>query len=311
MNNYIDADSLLYRASHIVCCKDDALAEAEAIETDEEDCDIDLGVATANDDLEAMAKVFHSMVREIEEAVDADALAKGYEISNHIVVLTVKTSHDICNGMANNFRYDEMASVEDENVKGYKANRAGMPVPEGLNELYEYVFKLKGTVIKEGIEADDYVVRKGLDGHIVSALDKDVVYSVPYAYNYGKKEWADTTPEERRLWFWTQCITGDSSDGLRGVYRVGAKGAEKLLKDLDTMTDFEAWKLVVSTYYGKGQTLEEAIATARCVSMTQWTEENGLVLWTPPRRDGRITVPTHNPKGQPQWKYEDTGEEVV
>ena len=285
MKNYIDADSLLYRAAHIVCCKDDALAEAEAIEADADDCEINLGEATANDMLDGMARVFHSMVKEIEEAVQEDASAKGYVMEETIIVLTVKPKLDCCKGLEDNFRYHIMQSVEDEAVKGYKANRAGMAVPEGLNDIYTYVAGLANCIIVGGIEADDYCVRKGLDGNLVSALDKDVVYSVPYAYNYGKKEWIDTTPEERRLWFWTQCITGDSSDGLRGVYRVGAKGAEKLLKDLDNMTDYEAWKLVVTTYYGKGQTLDEAVATARCVSMTQYTDEHGLVLWTPPTKE--------------------------
>lgn len=286
-NNYIDADSILYRASHIVCCKDDALAEAEAIDTDGEDCDINLGEATSQDMLDGMTRVFHSMVKEITDEVDADAKAKGYEIDNHIVVLTVKPKLAVCNGLEDNFRYDVMDSVTDEAVKGYKENRKGMEVPEGLDDIYEYVAKLPYTIIGSGIEADDICVRMGLEGHIVSALDKDVVYSVPYAYNYGKKEWVETTAHERRLWFWTQCITGDSSDGLRGVYRVGAKGAEKLLADLENISDYEAWKIVVKTYYSKGQTLDEAVATARCVSMTQWTQDKGLVLWTPPTKDNQ------------------------
>ena len=200
------------------------------------------------------------------------------------VVLTVKSGAKACDGMLPNFRYAVMDSVEDENVKGYKANRAGLPVLEGLVELFDYVATLPYVVLLPEIEADDYCVRRGLEGHIVAALDKDVVYSVPRAYNYGKEEWVSTTAESRRLWFWTQCITGDSSDGLRGVYRVGAKGAEKALAKLDTMTEYEAWVTVLKLYLMKDQTKEEAIATARCVSMTQWTEEKGLVLWETPTR---------------------------
>ena len=283
MNNIIDADSLLYRASHIACCKDNELAEAEAIETDDTEEDIDLGTNTQTeiDILMQMVKIFHSMLNEIVKEVDSK-----YDIEKHIIVLTVKPKLECCSGMLDNFRYEVMNSVEDEAVKGYKHNRRGMEVPEGLNDLYEYVYGLEQTICISAIEADDYVVRKGLEGHMVSALDKDVIYSVPLAYNYNKFEYIENTKEESRRWFWTQVITGDGGDGIRGIYRVGAKGADKMLEGMESMTDFDIWKLIVTKYYEKGQTLAEAIATARCVSMTQWTEENGLVLWTPPTKEG-------------------------
>ena len=282
ISNYIDSDSLLYRASHIACCKDNELAEAEAIEVDGADEDIELedNNQTDVDILLTMVRIFHSMVNEVTKEVDSK-----YDIEKHHIVLTVKPKLDCCVGMADNFRYDVMNSVEDEAVKGYKHNRKGMEVPTGLDDLYEYVMGLENTICIGGIEADDYVVRKGLEGHMVSALDKDVKFSVPLAYDYNKFEYVESTPEEIRRWFWTQVITGDSGDGLRGVYRVGAKGAEKMLEGMEAKSDFDIWKLIVTKYYEKGQTLDEAIATARAVNMTQWTEENGLVLWTPPKKD--------------------------
>ena len=89
--------------------------------------------------------------------------------------------------------------------------------------------------------------------------------------------------EEIAFFPYYQTITGDSSDGLRGAYRIGDKGARKALEGL---TDpLAMWKAVVTCYYTKDQTLEEAIATYRCVSMTQWTPENGLVFWQPPKKE--------------------------
>jgi len=345
MNLYIDADSLLYRASHLVCCKDDnALAEAQAlaedvegiytvaleygssqgerdvgnithtdvtpirasndkeahekfakmyglpntgyvvtltVELDEED--IELEPATAEDTLGGMKRIFHSMVNEIVEAVNVDADAKGYTIDDVFTVLTVKPKLDCCKNMADNFRYNIMEGVQDEKVKGYKANRAGMPVPDGLNDIYEYVFGLDDTICVSGVEADDVCVYYGQNGHMVAALDKDVLGSLEYAYNYGKKEWIENYPEDIKIFPYFQTITGDSSDGLRGVYRVGAKGAEKALLNIP-LDDYELWKAVVKQYYLKEQSLEEAIATMRSVSMTQWTPDNGLVLWTPPTK---------------------------
>ena len=158
-----------------------------------------------------------------------------------------------------------------------------MAVPDGLNDIYEYVYRLDGTVCESGIEADDYCVHHGRKGDIICALDKDVLGSLEYAYNYGKKEWIENYPEEIRLFPYLQTIMGDTSDGLRGVYRVGAKGAEKALAEVDT--PYQAWSAVVKQYALKDQSIEEAIATMRCVRMSQWSEEHGLVMWTPPTKE--------------------------
>jgi len=285
---YIDSDSLLYRAAYINNNKDEALDEAMNIATDE-DAELDLEDATESDSMQGMINTFNGMVKEIVDEVEDDSIAKGYDMERNelgeiepILVITVKGSSDRCDNLADNFRYEIMEAVEDPDVKAYKHNRQGMEVPDGLLEIYNYVYDLENCICVGGIEADDVVVHHGLQGHIVAALDKDVLYSLPYAYNFGKMEWVEYTEDERRLWFYGQIVTGDSSDGLRGAYRVGQKWVEKNL--LDTDSELELWTKIVTAYYGKEQTLEEAIATARCVSMTQWTPENGLVYWQPPKR---------------------------
>jgi hypothetical protein len=262
---------------------DQALKEAEAIETDGDE-DIELDTADSVDTLIAMTKIFHSMANEI-----VDAVRLKHDIEYVIYVLTVKPKLACCNSLEDNFRYFAMSNTGDPVVKGYKSNRAGMEVPEGLNDIYEYVFNLPATICVSGIEADDVCVYKGRQGHIVAALDKDVLGSLVYAYNYGKKEWVEHTEEEVAKFPFLQTIMGDSSDGLRGVYRVGAKGAEKALADIDHTDEYAMWVAVIKQYYLKDQSLEEAVATMRCVRMDEWTEEKGLVLWTPPSRDRECT----------------------
>jgi len=278
----IDSDSILYRSAYINNHKDDALEEALAL--DDGGDELDLETAEATDVLDAMAKTFHSMVNDIVREVQVDAKAKGYEVDpTPVLVLTVKGSSDRCDDLEDNFRYEVMNSVEDPEVKGYKHSRSKTTVPDGLLDIYNYVSDLPNAICVGGVEADDVCVYYGLQGHIICALDKDVLQSLPYAYNFGKKQWVEYTDDERRLWFYTQIVTGDSSDGLRGAYRVGAKWCEKNL--LATDTEAELWTKVVKAYYTKGQTLEEALATARCVSMTQWTPETGLVYWKPAKKE--------------------------
>jgi len=304
---YIDSDSLLYRAAHLAGHSDKDLSEAEAIEEDGDDLGLEDAVET--DSLADMKRIFHSMAREIIKAVMDDSVAKGYAVNPEpTYVLTVKGKLEICSALSDNFRYDIMTDVEDPAVKGYKSNRAGMEVPDGLNEIYEYVFNLEETICIGGVEADDVCVYYGRQGHIVAALDKDVLGSLEYAYNFGKFEWVENTPEEIMKFPYFQTITGDTSDGLRGVYRVGKVGANKALAGCTT--HYDMWKAVVMQYVLKDQTIEEAIATMRCVLMNQWSPENGLVYWQPPKRDIN-TVQTFNadPKA-PQWKDEETGKEI-
>ena len=278
MDLYIDADSIIYRAAHLSGKNDDALTEALAIVDDDSE-EVALIEADIDEENYLAKKVFHSMVAEIIGAVEEDGVAKEYLIDKIVLVVTVKPSLSICSDLENNFRYGIMDSVADPAVKGYKANREGMAVPDGLNELYEYVYDLPQTICIGGVEADDVVVHFGRAGHMVAALDKDVLGSLNYAYNFGKKEWVENTPLEVLQFPFIQTITGDTSDGLRGVYRVGIKGAKKALQDITDVR--ELWRQVMLQYADKEQSRDEAIATMRCVRMDQWTPRGGLNLWNP------------------------------
>lgn len=277
---YIDADSIIYRAAHLSSAPSDMPELPEEGEGEE----IDLADSiNQTEQLDEAIRIFNSMVREIVIAVEDDSHYKKYEVDlNPILVITVKTSLDVCEGLEPNFRYKVMEAIEDEAVKGYKANRVGMDVPDGLNDLYTHVFNMDNSLCVSGVEADDVVVYYGNQGHIVVALDKDVLGSLEYAYNFGKKIWVENSAYEVAIFPYYQTITGDSSDGLRGAVKIGPVGANKALHG--KKTELELWTAVVTAYFSKGQSLEEAIATMRCVNMNQWTPENGLVLWNPPAR---------------------------
>jgi len=268
----IDADSLIYRACHVCQTADE---ELEGLEDGSSE-DIDL---PESDEFKDFHTTFHSMVKEIT----SDLERQGEEWDDVELVITVKNSSDLCSNMSPNFRYEVMESVEDVNVKGYKANRSGMEVPYGLLELYDYVFQLENSICESAIEADDYCVYMANQGHLVCALDKDVLGSIELGWNYGKKEWIENTREDINRFPFYQTLTGDSSDGLRGAFRIGPKKADAILEGLTE--PYDMWKAVVRTYFEKDQTLEEALATMHCVRMDMWTPEKGLVMWEPPKKE--------------------------
>ena len=256
MEIFIDADSLIYQAASRYSA---GMKEASAIEGD------DLGLEEVANT--SMTKYFDDLVANIEKATGMEAN----------LVISVKPRLECCKGMADNFRYAVMEDVAP-GVKGYKHNRAGMPVPDSLDEMYEYVFSK--AVCIPGIEADDYCVFMGRQGYNIAAIDKDVIQSLPKAYNYKKKEWVTNSIKSIAKWPYFQTLAGDSADGLRGVVGIGPKKAEKKLEGLTT--DKEMWLAVVQTYFYADQTIAEAIGTMQCVRMDQWTPEDGLILWTPP-----------------------------
>lgn len=268
----IDADSLIYQSCFNTACSVDELPE------DEQADEVDLPTSV-NEALEESIRAFQAKVNEIVYSV-----ATRYKDidTEPIIVITVKEGSEKCKHLEPNYRYSVMQGVEDIDVKGYKAKRREQEIPEGLLELYNWVYDQPNTICEGGVEADDVCVYMGSQGHLVCALDKDVIGSLPEAYNYGKKEWTSRTELEIRQFPYLQTIMGDASDGLRGVFKVGIKGAEKAIKNKET--DIEMWTAVVTEYFKKGQTLEEAVATMLCVRMDMWTPDDGITYWTPPKK---------------------------
>lgn len=89
--------------------------------------------------------------------------------------------------------------------------------------------------------------------------------------------------------FWTQCLTGDATDGFPGVPGIGPKKAEKILvnalKHNDPATAWTAILAAYERYYGdEGE--QHALTQARVARICRHTDfdfEKGQVkLWTPP-----------------------------
>lgn len=114
--------------------------------------------------------------------------------------------------------------------KAYKANRSTMVHPKFLQYCKDYLAQTYGAVSITGFEADDCIAT---DMEKTKALhcgvDKDLLQISGRHYNYVKKEWADVTPEEAHITLYRQILTGDTSDNIKGLPRVGDKKAAALV----------------------------------------------------------------------------------
>lgn len=226
MELILDLDSLLYKAAfscekrirHVTKGRE-AIAnfqyakDLKAFLATREDAD-DLVVKEQHwaDSEESALKLSDILLRQIKDAVPHDEF-----------IMFV--------GGNNNFRFDIFPE--------YKANRAKAAKPVHLAAITNHV-KALGAITPEGYEADDAVTIRAW-GHIrentefvVAAIDKDLNQIPGWRFNYGTFDKPyEITPYEADLSFYSQLLTGDTSDNIPGIKGVGPVGAAKLLAECD------------------------------------------------------------------------------
>lgn len=116
----------------------------------------------------------------------------------------------------------------------YKGNRKAEK-PKFYQELRDFIIdEMDGVMSPEGYEADDYIgcnVNKKTD--IIVTIDKDLMMIPALAhYNFVKDELVKV--KRPYYYFWSQMLTGDVSDNIIGLDRIGPKKAEQLLEGAKT-----------------------------------------------------------------------------
>lgn len=212
------------------------------------------------------------------EAVDASLgrLAETLKLDKMILALSG----------ANNFR--------KEVFPAYKANRAGKPKPALLKPLREHVEENYATKCKPGLEADDVLglmaTRVTADRIIVASDDKDL-RQIPgrlYVPRTGERLHISGADADRA--FYTQCITGDVTDGYPGAYRVGPQS--RYVQALRRRTTGRGmWAVVLAAYRHAvercgADRVADPLSQARCARILRWSdwdEGNAKAkLWEPP-----------------------------
>lgn len=170
-----------------------------------------------------------------------------------------------------NFRY-----LIDTNYKATrKKHHAEREIPF-IKEIREHLIKNYKNVLSVPLfEADDLVYAlyayysKKRVPFVVSSIDKDVLNSIEGEhYNYKKNAWHETSPATALKFKYIQCLSGDNTDNIRGLPKVGPKTAEKLLSDCPT-DGVSLRKRVVSIYKEYGFSEKDFIQTLRLVSLEQ------------------------------------------
>jgi DNA polymerase-1 len=110
----------------------------------------------------------------------------------------------------------------------YKANRTATK-PKHLQFLRDYLVESWQGTVAEKMEADDYLGINQHESSIICSIDKDLLQVPGKHYNFVKKEFYEVDEETGFRNFYTQLLTGDTSDNIKGIAGIGPVKAKKAL----------------------------------------------------------------------------------
>jgi DNA polymerase-1 len=237
----IDADLYLYRAA--------AAAENET--------DWGNDIFSLSTDLKEAKEIFTNQVENFKKELKVDQVL-------------------MCISSTTNFR----KSV----YKPYKSGRKKVRKPVGHAALVTWCKETYPSIVQETLEADDVMGILASDPNaqakrIIVSDDKDMKTIPGQLYRPFDGELFEITLQEADRHFYTQCLTGDTTDGYPGLPGVGPVKANKILGSRPD------WSLVQNAYTKAGLNQGEALDQARCARIlrfTDWDFTNDKVkLWSP------------------------------
>lgn len=134
-----------------------------------------------------------------------------------------------------NFRFEVAKTTP------YKGNRKDVVKPTNLPEARQHLIDKWGAVVSQGEEADDLIgiasARGDPETTVICSQDKDFLTINSWMFNFVTGTWKYSTTVDAVRYFYSQVLTGDRADNILGLFRIGPKKAEGILKGLTTEED--------------------------------------------------------------------------
>ena len=150
-----------------------------------------------------------------------DSILENTESSNYKLFLTGK----------DNFR-DKIATTVP-----YKGNREGRK-PKLYSEIREHLVMHKGAIVINGMEADDAMSLNQTDSTVICSIDKDLDMVPGEHYNFVKETGYMISEHEGMHNFFIQVLTGDATDNIQGIPKVGSIKAQRILAGCQTEEEY-------------------------------------------------------------------------
>ena len=224
----------------------------------------------------------------MEWGLDGDIIlySVGFASQDDPVEFALKSARSACESVM----YDLGASrlhiyltgagnYREQVASDYKANRRDTDKPRHYAAIKEYMIDTLGATLVEGQEADDALgIGAVQHGHGIATLDKDLDGIAGVHYNWKKRSVYYVSPEDADRFFYSQLLTGDSTDNIRGLFkRTGVKAMAATKEPLEYMDD------PVDMYSHVKQVYMDAVERKRMPSdeadIERWLDEQGKLLW--------------------------------
>ena len=201
-----------------------------------------------------------------------DAEAKVDELIDTIIEDTefISTDYQVYLTGKGNFRFNIAKTLK------YKGNRKDAVKPIHLQHIRDYLTTKYEATVSEGEEADDLIAiaatKIGMKA-VVASIDKDMLQIPCFHYNLTRRELSAVGEFSGTKFFYTQILTGDKADNIKGLHRCGPVKAGKILAECDT--EMKLWDACLEAYEGD---TERVIENARLL----WLRREVDQLWEPP-----------------------------
>lgn len=167
-------------------------------------------------------------------------------------------------------------------ISNYKGTRS-KDRPAHYASIRSYLFDTCAAELAgPGLESDDTIsVLSSISGNrekVVVSLDKDLDQIPGLHYNWVKEETYEIDKRQACLNLYSQILSGDPTDNIRGIEGIGPVKAHQMLKDCTGVRD--CWETVLRAYTSKYGELgkDYAIETARLCYLLRKEGE----VWQPP-----------------------------
>jgi DNA polymerase-1 len=170
------------------------------------------------------------------------------------------------------FSCDRTSNWRRTLVESYKKNRKGKLSPIGLMPLKDYCKGSYDCVEEPTLEADDLI---GLDAtgkyagnNVIYSVDKDFLTIPTVTFNPNKRTTKTQSRVDAFKFFIYQVIIGDSSDGYKGINKVGPVGAKRFL-NRHKKALFGIWAPLVELAEKQGHNEDYLLSQARMAHILQ------------------------------------------
>lgn len=190
----------------------------------------------------------------------------------------------------------------------YKDGRK--PKPSLMGPLRDLILEQHGASQAHFEEVDDVISYKSKESRdsgsttIVVSNDKDLDQIPGSHYDWTKGVWHDVSEEDAQRWTWVQTLSGDSTDGIPGCWKVGSAKAEAAISQIlsESREVTHVWDCIVAAY-AHSQTLagcpykgldpaDVAQETYNLIKLKEHEDEWPEPIWTTPRPWGATSAST-------------------